>query len=180
MPAQPAAVAGSQAGAADLRFAALDHRQAAQAEPLHALRLLAYAQEAALLGAQQLPALQQSVAELQAKDECFVGAWRDGALVGAVATAPDLEEPGQQLVTSLVVHPAHQRLGIARRLMLQHVLAGADGELEGSGPVVWAVVTGALNAPALALYQSLGFVPYRRGVVGPEELPVLKLRRVPR
>jgi hypothetical protein len=43
--------------------------------------------------------------------------------------------------------------------------------------MAFAVSTAAGNTPALALYQALGFVPYRYGVVDPEALPLVKLRR---
>ena len=55
------------------------------------------------------------------------------------------------------MHPDHQRQGIARRLMRDALQRGAG--------LMFSVVTGAANRPALALYQGLGFVPYRQGVL---------------
>jgi ribosomal protein S18 acetylase RimI-like enzyme len=49
--------------------------------------------------------------------------------------------------------------------------------LEGRDHVAFAVATTALNAPALRLYRSLGFVEYRYGTIGAEGLGLVKLRR---
>ena len=43
--------------------------------------------------------------------------------------------------------------------------------------MVYAVATGAENAPALALYRELGFVAYRQGSIGVGQLALVKLRR---
>lgn len=157
-------------GAAALRIEQVDHRLSAVAEQIHAVWMLAYAQEARLLQVQDFAPLRRSVQDLQALDETLFAAWRGGHIVGAVSVGAD-DEPGQALIGCLIVHPDHQRQGAARALMLQ-ALALCDGQ-----PL--AVVTGAHNAPALALYASLGFAPYRRGVLGEQALPVLKLRRLP-
>ena len=47
-------------------------------------------------------------------------------------------------------------------------------ELAGVWPV--AVATAQANTPAVLLYQGLGFVAYRRGTVGTDALPIVKLR----
>jgi len=157
-------------GGAALRIRQVDHRQAAVAEQIHAVWMRAYAQEAQLLGVQDFAPLQRSVQDLQALDEILFAAFLGRPIVGAVSVGAD-DEPGQALIGCLIVHPDHQRQGLARALM-QQALALCGGQ-----PL--AVVTGASNAPALALYASLGFAPYRRGVLGERALPVLKLRRPP-
>ena len=146
----------------------LDHRDIAVARQIHAVLMLAYAQEARLLRAEHFAPLDQTPEDVQASNAYFLGAVLDRVVVGALSFEPD-EEPGQVLIASLVVHPEHQRRGIARALMVALLRMGE--------PEVFAVATGANNAPALALYRSLGFEQYRLGTVGPEALPLVKLRR---
>ncbi len=150
-----------------LRIAALDHRDNEVAVRMLAVWLPAYRQEAALLHASAFPALERSAADFQSGDEHFLGALQGTELLGCLGLVPD-DEPDQACISSLVVHPRHQRQGVARAL-LQAALALYAGR-------VVAVSTGALNAPALALYRSAGFQVYRHGVIGPEALPLVKLR----
>jgi ribosomal protein S18 acetylase RimI-like enzyme len=99
-----------------------------------------------------------------------LGALRGEELLGAVSIGPD-DEAGQLCITSLVVHPAHQRRGVGRALLAEVLRLGPTQ--------VFAVSTGAANTPALALYREFGFVAYRHGTMGKESLPVVKLRRLP-
>jgi hypothetical protein len=69
-------------------------------------------------------------------------------------------------ISSLVVLPAFQRLGIGRSL-----LSAVVSEFRSQ---VLAVSTGLQNAPALALYTQFGFVELTRSLVGAEELPVVE------
>jgi ribosomal protein S18 acetylase RimI-like enzyme len=73
------------------------------------------------------------------------------------------------MIASLVVHPSHQRQGIARLLLTEALKRYED--------YVVTVSTGAKNLPAVRLYQDLGFVEYARCTVGPEALELVKLRR---
>lgn len=130
--------------------------------------MLAYAQEAGLLGVKHFAPLERTREDIQSGTEFYVGALRDDELVGALALGPD-DEPGQINIASLVVHPARQRQGIAR-MLVHEALRRVDG-------LALSAATGARNAPALALYREFGFVAYRRGTMGPEELEVVKLRR---
>jgi ribosomal protein S18 acetylase RimI-like enzyme len=148
----------------------LDHHDLAVAEQIRAVHALAYAQEARLLQVNDFPPLRRTAEDIQSSEECYLGALQDGAIVGALSVAPD-DEPGQVLVTSLVVHPDHQRNGIARSLMLELFRLGNRD--------VFAVCTAAANVPAIALYRGLGFTEYRFGTIGPEALPLVKLRRAP-
>ena len=145
----------------------LQHQDFLVAQQIHAVLTQAYAQEAQLLGLQDFTPLQRTVADLQADADAYLGARLANELLGALAFGPD-PEGGQLLVSMLVVAPSHQRRGVARAL-LQHVLS-----LAGPWPV--AVATAQANRPAVALYQSLGFVAYRQGIVGPDALPIVKLR----
>ncbi len=148
----------------------LDHRAPSVAKLIHDVLLLAYAQEAALLKVVHFAPLDQTREDIRASNDYFLGAFKQGTLVGAVSFAPD-HEPDQFLVTSLVVHPEHQREGTARSLMVR-ILALA-------GNFSTAVATAAKNLPALALYRDLGFVEYRFGTIGAESLTLVKLRRAP-
>ena len=129
---------------------------------------LAYAQEARLLQIEDFPPLDRTVDNICASDDFHLGAWVGEQLAGVLSIGPD-DEPGQLCITGLVVRPDRQRAGVGRAL-LEDALARGQG-------MAFAVSTAAGNTPALALYQSLGFVPYRYGVVGPKALPLVKLRR---
>ncbi len=154
-----------------VRIAALDHRDIAVAEQVRAVHVLAYAQEALLLKVKDFPPLRRTAEDIQSCAECYLGALLDGKIVGALSVALD-EEPGQVLITSLVVHPDHQRKGIARALMRELFRIGIQD--------VFAVSTAAANTPAIALYRGLGFTEYRFGTIGPQALPLVKLRRAAR
>jgi ribosomal protein S18 acetylase RimI-like enzyme len=147
-----------------------DHRLLGIARAIHGVQMLAYAQEAALLGVPTLPPQQRTVEQLQASNECFVAACLSSTLLGAVGVI-DKPEVSILVINSLVVHPAHQRAGIATRLLL-HALAASNAASV-------RVSTGAGNEPALALYRQHGFVEYKRWFVGAErlELVALKLER---
>ena len=138
------------------------------AEQLHAMQMLAYAQEAQLLGAVHFPPLERTVEEVRSSTEEFLAAFIGEAMVGAVSVWPDQEGMGLN-IASLVVAPQFQRQGIGRRLMVT-VLAAHGGR-------EFTVQTGAKNIPALALYAQAGFVELRRWFVGRESLELVKLFR---
>ena len=144
----------------------LNPRDETSARQLHALWTLAHAQESALLGMRHFLPLERTLQDLQASEQLFLGAMQETCLLGALSLAPD-DEPAQTQITALLVHPMHQRRGIARALVKKALDLGGD----------ISVVTGARNAPALALYQGLGCEPYRWGTLGAQELPMVKLRR---
>lgn len=157
-------------GPTDVRVEPFDHRDPAWATRLHAVMTLAYAQEARLLGVRDFAPLQRSVSDLQAGSEFHLGAFSGDDLLAALSIGAD-DEPGQLLICALVVHPRAQRQGLGRRLVREALQRGQG--------MAFAVSTGAANAPALALYRSLGFVAYRHGRLGPEALAMVKLRRAP-
>lgn len=151
-----------------LHIEALAHREPALATRIQAVIALAHAQEAQLLLIADVPPSAKTAFEIAADGDCYLGALLNGELVGVLSFGPD-EEPQQLCISTLAVHPGAQRQGAGRRLVLG-ALARAPG-------ATFSVAATAGNAPALALYQALGFMPYRRGVIGPQQLPLLKLRR---
>lgn len=144
----------------------LNHRDPAVAQQIHAIRQLAYAQEALLLQVEHFPPLDVTAEEIRQSQDSYLGAISDGILVGVVST--ETPEPGHRLISSLIVHPDHQRKGIARALLIE--------VLRDESPRVFTVSTGARNQPALALYRSLGFEEHRFSTVGPEKLQIVTLR----
>jgi ribosomal protein S18 acetylase RimI-like enzyme len=144
-----------------------NHRLLEVARAIHGVQMLAYAQEAALLGVASLPPMRLTVEQLQASDEHFQAAHLSSTLVGAVGVI-DKPEASMTIINSLVVHPAHQRSGVATRLLLQ-VLAASDAASV-------RVSTGAGNEPALALYRKHGFVEYKHWFIGPEPLALVALK----
>jgi ribosomal protein S18 acetylase RimI-like enzyme len=147
---------------------ALTQKDLAVAAQIHALMMLAYAQEAALLKVKHFVPLERAVSEVQASSDFFLGAYVDAELLGVIGIGPD-DEPHQLCINSLVVHPKAQRQGIGRLLVAAALHRGAGA--------VFAVATAGLNLPALALYREFGFVAYRQGEIGPERLALVKLRR---
>jgi GNAT superfamily N-acetyltransferase len=149
----------------------LDHRAPSRAGQIHALMALAHRQEAEILQLRHAGALATSRTDIEASASCHLGAFRQDELVGVTVFGPD-DEAGQFLVSALVVHPLHQRQGVARALMGEVLLL--------AGGYTVAVAAGEKNLPALALYRELGFVAYRFGSIGPEAMPLVKLRRLRR
>ena len=150
-----------------VRIEPLNHRDGSAAAGIHAVLMLAYAQEAELLGVKDFAPLNRTLQDVQASVDFHLGALDGNEIVGVLSIGPD-DEPDQLQVSSLVVHPKWQRRGIARTLL-------ADAFRRAAGMNI-TVSTGAKNTPALALYREFGFVPYRYGTMGSEALALVKLR----
>jgi ribosomal protein S18 acetylase RimI-like enzyme len=118
-----------------------------------AIQRAAYAIEAELVGFDGIPPLHESLDELRAQRLEWLGVVDDGEIAGAIAITGE----GRACdIDRLVVDPAFHRRGIGRRLV-QAVVHHA----------VVTVSTGADNAPAIALYESLGFRRTGRTEVAP-------------
>ncbi|MER5931409.1 GNAT family N-acetyltransferase [Streptomyces sp. NPDC002054] len=130
----------------------LDLEQDAVAEAVHRLGRASYAVEAELIGFDGIPALRESLAELRARPLRWVGAADgDGGLAGFLAWEEPAAGDAAARIDRLCVDPAWFRKGIASQLVwyfLEEVAGGRAAE----------VTTGAANAPAVALYEGLGFV----------------------
>ncbi|WP_431960118.1 GNAT family N-acetyltransferase [Actinacidiphila sp. bgisy160] len=113
------------------------------------LQRASYAVEARLIGFDGIPPLHESLEQLRACDESFLGVRDESGLVGAVAWA---RLPNGALdICRLVVHPVAHRRGVATALL---------DALDSIEPAELTVVsTGTANLPALALYRRRGFVP---------------------
>lgn len=109
---------------------------------LWTVQRLAYAVEAELIGFDGIPPLHETLEELRACDETFLGLYDEEGLAGAVSYR--LEESTVD-ICRLVVHPRAHRRGIASKLL----------DALPDGPQV--VSTGTKNEPALRLYLKRGF-----------------------
>ncbi len=122
---------------------------------LHALQRRSYRVEAELLGFDRIPGLIESLDELRACGETFLG-WREaGSLVAALSyrLANEMLD-----VHRLVVDPRAFRRGHGRRLVRAALaLPGHRRAL---------VSTGEANWPARRLYESEGFQLVQRAQVG--------------
>ncbi|MTD14863.1 GNAT family N-acetyltransferase [Nakamurella sp. YIM 132087] len=147
-----------------ITIARLDPQLPGVGERLLGVQRAAYLVEAELIGDDRIPTLSETLDELRAARLSWTGAFDDdGVLVGAIgwSVAGDLID-----VERLVVDPAAHRQGIGRRLVQVALDMAAGRGLT--------VSTGRDNAPALALYRSLGF----RDVEDVEVVPGLWITRL--
>jgi ribosomal protein S18 acetylase RimI-like enzyme len=150
-----------------VRIEPINSKDPSVADQIRSVFALAYLQEGELLQVRQLAPLERTVSDIQKSSDFFLGAIEGNSIVGTLSLGPDAE-PGQISISSLVVHPDFQRQGIGRSL-----LAAALQRASGFVPSVAAC---AQNLPALRLYGDFGFVRYRSGILGSENLEVVKLR----
>jgi ribosomal protein S18 acetylase RimI-like enzyme len=110
------------------------------------IQRLAYRIEADLIGFEGIPPLHESLEELRASQESFLGYFVDEQLAAFVSyeIANSVLDIGR-----LVVHPDYFRRGIGQTLIR------ALDETAGIKRII--VSTGALNLPARKLYENLGF-----------------------
>ncbi|MFF1569921.1 GNAT family N-acetyltransferase [Streptomyces sp. NPDC058293] len=113
------------------------------------LQRASYAVEARLIGFEGIPPLHESLEQLRACDESFLGVRDELRLVGAVAWT---RLPNGALdICRLVVHPVAHRRGVATALL---------DALDSIEPAELTIVsTGTANLPAVELYRRRGFIP---------------------
>lgn len=129
------------------RVETIDIADPAVAAEVLRLQRAAYRAEAHLIGSDRIPPLSESLDELRACGETFLGAYLYGDLVGAVSWKIDDDTID---IHRLVVDPGHFRRGIGTTLI--------RAALEASPGATRAIVqTGAANKPAAALYLREGF-----------------------
>ena len=122
-----------------------------------ALQREAYAVEAALIGSDGIPAITETLEQLHAAGESWLGSFDAGGLNGAVAWRR--LDDGTLDICRLVVAPRAFRQGVATALLDE-----LDRRFPGS-PMM--VSTGSANEPALALYRRRGFRPIREREAAP-------------
>ena len=152
-----------------VRIDSINAKDNAVARQIHELSALAHAQESAALGIPDRPLGEgvRTVAHIQHSNELFLGAMAQGQLIGTLSLGPD-DEANQIAIATLLVHPAHQRQGLGS-LLVAAALQRAQG-------YTLSVAAGLRNTAAIQLYERLGFVQYRRGLLGPDNIPFVKLR----
>jgi ribosomal protein S18 acetylase RimI-like enzyme len=153
-----------------INFRAVDHRIEIVAKAIHRVQILAYAQEAALLGVSHFPPLLVTVNDVLNSDEQYFAAFEGENLVGVISTEADDSINGRT-ITSLVVDPNFQRRSIATRLITLII--------EMNGSQCLAVQTGAKNIPAMNLYRQKGFIETRRFQAAEQPLELVELQRRP-
>lgn len=136
----------------------LDVADTRTAAGVHQVGRRSYAVEAELIGFEGIPALTETLDEMQAQPLRWLGmVTHDGRIAAFVAWRRLAGEDGID-IDRVCVDPEWFRRGLARKL-LGHLLA----ELAPGGRAL--VSTGADNRPAIALYERLGFT--RVGTVRP-------------
>jgi len=126
----------------------LDLTDLEAAEEIWALQHAAYRQEAALIGAAELPPLRETVVSLQCSEEAFYGFYSaDDELTGVVSVK---DADGRMTICRMMVDPAYFRQGIASAL-LQYL---TDDAFPGR---TWMVNAEVRNVPAIRLYEQSGF-----------------------
>ena len=127
----------------------LDHTRSETASDIREVMQVAYAVEKEILGVEDFYPLRRTAEAIAAAESTFFGIHVEGTLAGVIELEID---PDCVNIASLVVRPEHSRRGIATSLVSRAF---------GRGLIV-TVSTGAANAPAIALYESLGFKIERR------------------
>jgi ribosomal protein S18 acetylase RimI-like enzyme len=121
------------------------------------LQRLAYRVEANLIGSDLIPGLHENLKRLQNGGETFYGFFETQELIGAISYKLESQTLD---IHRLVVHPDHFRKGIAKSLL--EFLLKLEQQAERC-----IVQTGALNAPAIGLYQKMGFLELEQREVAP-------------
>ncbi len=133
----------------DLKVSILNHREPAVARAVRHVLFEAYTIEAALLGVEDFPPLKRTLSSVFNCVNDFVGVYRTEQLAGVIETQPQPDPAAPLSISSLGVDPAFARQGIGTTL-IAHVFSRGHPRV--------LVSTGALNHPAIAMYEKLGFM----------------------
>ncbi len=126
--------------------APLDLRDRRVADDVLRIQRLAYAVEAALIGFDAIPALDESLTDVQQLDLHVLGVLVDGRIVALIG----YKRSGRTVsIDRLVVEPSSFRRGYARRLLEYVHQLENDADFE--------VSTASANWPAVRLYLSVGY-----------------------
>lgn len=128
----------------------LNHTAEIVAKEIRAVFQASYAVEAKLLKAVDFPPLKRELSAFITSVNHFYGYQIEGKLLAVLELK---QNDNAAHIQSLVVLPAYFRKGIGRELV-HHVLQNHDDSL-------CTVETGLANLPAIALYESFGFVKTR-------------------
>jgi ribosomal protein S18 acetylase RimI-like enzyme len=117
------------------------------AAQIHAVTQAAYTLEAERIGCADFPPLRESLNELRQSTDGFLVFQQNGVIVGVLSFDRGTDSV---VIRRLVVSPTHLRQGIATALL-------ADLERRLSPIARLSVSTAQTNAPAVSLYQRLGY-----------------------
>ena len=150
----------------DVPSIAIEPATVADAEELLVLQKRAFRIEAERYDDYQIPPMTQTVEQLRADFERqrVIKASLKGKIVGSVR---GYRENGTCHVGRLVVDPNYLRRGIGRRLM--HALEDAFAET-----ARFELFTGEHTAPALRLYEGMGYQMFKRERAGTYDLVYLE------
>lgn len=126
----------------------LNHREPAIAQAIRQVLFEAYTVEAALLGVEDFPPLRRTLSSVFKSDNDFAGVFRSDRLAGVIETPPQPDGSAPLSISSLGVDPAFARQGIGTMMLVHAFSRGHPRVL---------VSTGALNHPAIKMYEKLGF-----------------------
>lgn len=150
-----------------LHVSLLNHRESAEAACIHDVQMEAYRQEALLLGVPTFPPLNRIAEDVQKSNDQFLGTRLGSSLAGVISISPEGKK-NEYRISSLVVLPQYQRLGIGSGLVSAAIAASKGRPLT--------VMTGVLNEPAIKLYTKFGFMEVLRRRLD-SGLLVVELRR---
>lgn len=132
-------------GVSDVRV--IDHHDRCVAESVRNVQRASYAVEAGLIGYDRMPGLIEDADDVRRLPLTMLGAIVDAQLVGVLG----YRRSGETVdIDRLVVLPSHFRRGFARHLLVDLHHREADA-------ACFQVSTAAANAPAVALYEAMGY-----------------------
>ena len=136
-------------------FESLDHRDPSVAEEIYFVFQRSYPIEAGLIGVSEFPPLKRTATEIGSSRTCFGGFKINGRLAAVVEyTLQD----SRLAIDSLVVDPGFFRQGLGEKLMLSVMDSESWDHAE--------VETATANAPAIRLYEKIGFVATETWMTG--------------